>query len=296
MMFHIRLIPVRTAIRAVASLSLTGVAFGSPLYSNDFDINKTGFTETVDLRVQQANKGTTPTGDWSLQTDGGGQDYQAQSQITTGTTDGWADLSSSLNLAAAAPWTLTTQFEIDDIDFNNSKGNNANLGGSFIRLGLGAAGSVADLNDGSRYALYYDLSQGPGYTGANPALSLYLVEEGGDGNVSAVSTGTLAADTSGATTYTLSLDAVETAGTLTLLGTLTDGVNSISVTDSDATPLAGSHFGLLMQAYADAGSGTNTVGLNVDFDHVVVTAVPEPATLGLIALGVLLTVGRLRID
>jgi hypothetical protein len=274
------------AALAAACLAV-GQAHAVTVVTQDFDANSAGFTETVDLN-DNPGKGTNASGDWSLQADGLGQDYQANSVVSAGSSTGRAELSSSLDLAgaAAAPWTITTQFEIDDTDFRSSKGGGSSfLSNSFIRLGLGAAGSDADLFAGSRYALYYDLDHGPGYAGPNPELSLYLLEEGGDGNVSAVSAGTLAADTSGSTTYTLSLQATEVTGSLTLLGSLTDGVSSINVTDTDATALTGSHFGLLTQTLGASSNGTSTVGLNIDFDNVSVTAVPEPASLALLAAG-----------
>ena len=122
-------------------------------------------------------------------------------------------------------------------------------------------------------------------------MTLYLVEEGGDGQINAVSAGTLALDTSGATTYTMSLEASTSGGNLNLDASLTDGVDTISVSGTDTTPLTGSYFGLLNQTFADAATGTNRVGVDVSFDDFAIT-IPEPASLMLLGIGSLLVLSR----
>jgi hypothetical protein len=62
--------------------------------------------------------------------------------------------------------------------------------------------------------------------------------------------------------------------------TLTDGTNTSSISFADTTPLTGQFFGLRDRPTA-AGSS-----LDADFDNFAITAVPEPATAGMLAVGV----------
>lgn len=255
-------------------------------YANDFDTGDVSdFTETVALD-QDANKGTSASGSWSLQADGGGQAYQAHFSVSTGVTSGSSALSASLDVSApVGDWTLATDFAIDSVWFTNTKGNLSNLGGSYVRVGIAALGTDANLDTASRYGLYYDIKHAPGYSGPNGLATLYLVELGGDGQVSAVSAASLTVSTSAS--YTMSLAAAYSGGSVTLIGTLSDGTNTITVNGTDTTPLTGSNFGLLTKARCDNGAGGNNVGADIDFDNVQLTAVPEPTACALLAMGLI---------
>ena len=156
--------------------------------------------------------------------------------------------------------------------------------GSNAIAGVGALGSVVDLNAGDRYQLFYRAS----HSTLNETLALTSVDGG-----TQTSSGTLAAVIGHK--YTLTLEGTYSGGTLTLTGTLldTDTLNSITVSGTDTTPSTGTYFGYRVSAYTAIGSGDDS-SITADFDNFSVEGVPEPTSLSLLGMSAAVVALRRR--
>jgi hypothetical protein len=167
-----------------------------------------------------------------------------------------------------APATATSFREQTTFKINTITGPNTTIG--FSALG-------ADNNPADGTGIYYlaDVQQ-------NGTLRLFEVNPN-----TSLASGTFAGGAlQTGVNYTLTLDGTYSGTTLNLALTLTNGADTTTVNFADTTALTGQFFGLRDRPAATGAS------LDVDFDNFSVTATPEPASAGVIALGGLALAAR----
>ncbi len=153
--------------------------------------------------------------------------------------------------------------------------------GSTTNLGLGLFGDTADFSAGNQYRLLY--------TTANPTAGnigkLTLTKTSGSGLGGTLSSTSAIAVAVGAI-LTLSADISYTGSTLNINGSLTDGVNTITLAATDTSPLVGQFFGYRTAVNAAGGTATEAA----DYDNF--SVVPEPGATSVIMAVGLFAFGR----
>lgn len=213
--------------------------------------------------------------------DGVADGFSASGAYTVDSVDGTYDISVSgaglvrnstvdLTNADGAPG-VTVSTDADFSTFNGS-------------VGFAAYGSTPGVSSGSFYLL--DITG----LGTTSATGIRILEIGSSGI-------SVASDLPSTFTFvetdpfSLSADFVPgtSAGSIDITFTLTQGLNSFSISGTDATGLTGDAFGY--RTRTTTGGNGELVG---SFDNFAVTAFPEPATLALAAAGGAMMINRRR--
>ncbi len=212
-----------------------------------------------------------PTPVWSLEDDtttSGTTDYQVAFS-KTGTTyehvrgDSYLTYSNPDRLS-----TFTAEFEADAVDSN-----------AFAIAGFGLFADYDSGNAGSSgYAVDFFLYDNPNNgdrTGQVRISSSNGTFSGGD-----LSSSALSIDSTDAKTYTITADVSISGNTLDLSATVSDGTNSVSTSATDTGRITTGDFSIRTR-YGSSTEGS----LNLDFDNVTLTEIPEPTSLALLLLG-----------
>lgn len=238
------------ALAVVAGVTVAAEAAVLAPYSNDFSTTASDLTPNG-------------VGAWSLNTTTGRYGFSTSavgsgSAVTQVTNLGGA-------AATANDFTMSTEFTIGTSDGTTSTVGFAALGETSTPATAPGAGGyyLADVEkDGT--------------------LRLIVVTSGGNTSLGTLEFGSALAN---GTEYTLTLAGAYGVGTsIDLDLTLSNGVNSVTLSRTHATALTGNYFGFRNRS--------NAANLAVSFDHL--TIVPEPATLALGGLGLLLCAARRR--
>ncbi|MEM6394066.1 MAG: hypothetical protein AAF797_14970 [Planctomycetota bacterium] len=283
-----------TPLLALALLSAPAATAAVVPFAEDFDDNTETFAETSTTNTFGSSSLTASSSAFSIQPDTAGFDYQYAGSVTA--TGGNNDATSIVGSAALEFTNTGSAGVIITSDFNFDGRTISTLGTrAAVTAGLAAYGSGGDFGTDSHYRLTYVLDDPnrngvAGVTGLENGIGngvLVLEEIGGDGQIDAVSTGSLAVSTSADYSFAFSIEIV--GGSAEITASITDGVNTINVSGTDTTPLTGDFFGYRTEI---AGSG-NTVSADLDFDNYAINAIPEPASLTLLACaGCCLTLRR----
>ncbi|MEM6550704.1 MAG: hypothetical protein AAF750_01005 [Planctomycetota bacterium] len=283
-------LPSLVAIALIASPTLAAVV----PFTEDFDDNAETFAEMTTTNTFASSTLTSSSSAFSIETDTAGFDYQYAGSVTA--TGGNNDATSIVGSAALEFTNVGSGGVVITSDFNFDGRTVSTLGTrAAVTAGLAAYGSTGDFGTDSHYRLTYVLDDPnrngvAGVTGLDNGIGngvLVLEEIGGDGQIDAVSAGSLAVSTSADYSFAFSIAIV--GGVAEITASITDGVDTINVSGTDTTPLTGDFFGYRTEI---AGSG-NTVTADLDFDNYAINVIPEPASLTLLAAaGLCITLHR----
>lgn len=247
---------------AVVAVILLGWAAAAPAatipFSSNFDSDTVGATSATGFTGGGSSIYTI------VQQAVGDNALQAASSVNSGSQG------VSLTNAAGNPVSLTSDVRLVSL-VNGGTGAAANFG-------FGMYGDTANFSSGSQYRILVNTLG----TGAGKP---FLVRNGT--NVTTSDTGTAVAIANGSD-YTLTATATPVGGTLVLSASVTDGTNTYTINYTDSSPLTGTFFGYRT---ATAGTGTSET---VQYDNFAATFVPEPGTLGVVALASLFLTRRFR--
>lgn len=250
------ILPFRFLATALVTLVLSAVSSRAAVvtpYVNDFDSTAVGSTPS-----DFSSSG----GTWSVTGSGSDHAYQVTANTSTAMTTGVqvSDLGASLK-----DFTLTSTFTITDLSNVTSStigfgllSNYVNFANNYYLADISQAGAIR--------IVYFEggAAQSNGYGGftANTATNL----------ASALVLGT---------EYTMTLTGTYTGSSLALNFTVTDSINTASVTavDTSAISAAGSNY----FGYRLRQNGTGGDAFTVEFDNL--SIVPEPTGLSLLGVG-----------
>jgi len=254
--------PLKTAA-IVASLSIAGAQGASSAvipYTNDF--SGTGSNTAFPNENLDAN--------WAVS---GGSYVFNNSSTSVGPSSASIQLTNVGNA-----FTIETQFSVGSSSFST----NANG----ITLGMGVLGSDANFTGTSAATSYYLVDWLIAAPTAPGTLRIVSLPDNGGFNASNTSVDDNSSSSSLAvnlnSTYTMRLDGVYSGSTLVMTLSLYNASGAqigASATATDTSPLAGTYFGYRNRMGLSGGS------LNANFDNFSVTAVPEPGTVTMLALG-----------
>jgi hypothetical protein len=251
------------AATSLIGLAATAGAATIP-FSQNFDTLGTGNTAVPNFTESN-------TAAMTIEADGAGKDYQASISGTSGAVNVSAAV--QLTNAVGNAFSISTQMTVDAVSGST---------GSTINSGLGLFSDQANFSSGSQYRLLFT-----SFSSSNTG-KLTLTEHATSSGL----TGTLTSGSSisGFVGKVLTLTAnisYNASNHLLINASITDGTTTLNVSGTDTSPRSGQYFG-----YRTALNAVNgTASINVDYDEF--SVVPEPASLGLMAMGGLL-LGRRR--
>ncbi|MFA9476685.1 PEP-CTERM sorting domain-containing protein [Phycisphaerales bacterium AB-hyl4] len=185
------------------------------------------------------------------------------------------------NMDAGSLSSFTVSTTLNLVSQSASAGNKEALPG-LVLFGENLTGIEGSASHGAGNNFYWATYQVYGLGNQVGNIGRMQISGGGQSTLS----GTFAFDSNN--DYTLTVHGTyNELGHLTLEYTVSDGVTTSSVLSfTDTTPLTGEYFGLRGRM----SGGADTQGVVVDYHNF--TVVPEPASLGLVALGSLMMLSR----